>query len=55
MPAYINYSPEELRVQDYTVGRKNASSKVPAGSAATGFGTTATTGFGTGRRRRFKK
>ncbi|KIM19460.1 hypothetical protein M408DRAFT_31201, partial [Serendipita vermifera MAFF 305830] len=37
IPAYINYSPEELRVQDYTIGRKNASS--------TGFGVTVNTGF----------
>jgi nuclear pore complex protein Nup98-Nup96 len=45
MPAYQKYSPEELRVQDYNVGRKNANANVPA---AGGFGaaTGATTGFG---------
>lgn len=45
MPAYINWSPEELRVQDYAVGRKTANSAVPG---ATGFGAAATTGFGAG-------
>lgn len=43
MPAYINHSPEELRVQDYAVGRKNASSTGFGGTVNTGFGTTPTT------------
>ncbi|PVF98109.1 hypothetical protein CPB86DRAFT_785111 [Serendipita vermifera] len=45
MPAYQKYSPEELRVQDYAVGRKTATSNVPG---ATGFGAAAPaqTGFG---------
>lgn len=48
MPQYLKFSPEELRVQDYAVGRKNANSNVPAGPPAGGFGATtpATTGFG---------
>ena len=47
MPAYINHSPEELRVLDYAVGRKNALTNVPATTQASGIGaTTGITGFG---------
>ncbi|EEB08164.1 nucleoporin Nup189 [Schizosaccharomyces japonicus yFS275] len=46
MPAYRNYSLEELRLQDYNQGRRNNSTA----PATTGFGqpstTTTTTGFG---------
>lgn len=43
MPAYRNYSVEELRVQDYQAGRKNAGA---AGAAGTGGFGGATSGFG---------
>ncbi|KAG8827677.1 hypothetical protein FRC19_001525 [Serendipita sp. 401] len=51
MPAYQNWSAEELRAQDYAIGRKTASSNVPAaggfGANAGGFGAaTGAGGFG---------
>ncbi|KAG2176141.1 hypothetical protein INT43_005374 [Umbelopsis isabellina] len=49
MPAYRNYSVEELRVQDYQAGRKNAgNAAAPGGTFGStgGFGAQASTPFG---------
>ncbi|GAB5588975.1 hypothetical protein Unana1_03875 [Umbelopsis nana] len=50
MPAYRNYSVEELRVQDYQAGRKNAGAAAAPGGAfgatTSGFGAQSSTPFG---------
>ncbi|KAM3588719.1 hypothetical protein VKS41_001157 [Umbelopsis sp. WA50703] len=49
MPAYRNYSVEELRVQDYQAGRKNAGNAAATGGAfgsTGGFGAQTSTPFG---------
>ncbi|KAH8553434.1 nucleoporin autopeptidase-domain-containing protein [Umbelopsis sp. PMI_123] len=46
MPAYRNFSVEELRVQDYQAGRKNAGNTGGAFGATGGFGGQTSTPFG---------
>lgn len=46
MPAYRNYSVEELRVQDYQAGRKNAGASGGAFGATGGYGAQTSTPFG---------
>jgi len=46
MPAYRNYSVEELRVQDYQAGRKNAGASGGTFGATGGFGAQTSTPFG---------
>ncbi|KAJ3024711.1 UNVERIFIED_CONTAM: hypothetical protein HDU68_007869 [Siphonaria sp. JEL0065] len=48
MPNYKNWNFEELRVQDYIMGKKFSSSAPGMGGASTGFGAQQTTGFGGG-------